>query len=167
MASALDGVVLAILLVAFVRGLFRGLIREAFSIGALAGACLAVRYGMEPLALWLQELTGGALGSATAPWISGVVLAVAAIALVSLLGRLLRRGSDAVGLGFVDRVGGGALGAAEGALVAALILVAATWIVGRDHPLLAQSKSLDAFEGLQVALEERGARLPDVAAPAR
>ena len=38
----MDFVVIAILGVAALRGLFRGLVREAVSIGALAAACVAV-----------------------------------------------------------------------------------------------------------------------------
>ena len=41
--SPLDGLVLAIVLIALARGFFIGLIRESISIAALAGACLAVR----------------------------------------------------------------------------------------------------------------------------
>ena len=165
--SALDGLVVAILLLAIARGLFRGLIGEVFSIAALGGACLAVRYGTSPAAAWLQEATRGEIGPGAAPWITGALLAIATIGVVAMVGRLLKRGAKAVGLGWADRLGGGALGAAEGALVAGLMLMGAIWMVGRAHPTLAGSRSLEAFDQLQAAVQERADSLPDVAAPPR
>ena len=45
--TSLDGIILAILIIAMARGLFIGLVRESFSIAALAAAVLAARYGTE------------------------------------------------------------------------------------------------------------------------
>ncbi|MGH0037626.1 MAG: CvpA family protein [Myxococcota bacterium] len=181
--GAVDLIALAILGLAVVRGLFRGLIGEAFSLGALAGACLAVRFGAGPSAAWLVDATGGEIGAGAAPWLTGVAIAIGTVAAVAWTGRLLKRGASAAGLGWADRVGGGALGAAEGALAVALALVAATWLLGRDHPILEDSKSMETFVQLEEAVGDRAPdlrelpelpevpglpRLPDVAAePAR
>ncbi len=162
----IDGIAAAILVVACARGLFRGLIGEAFSLAGLAAACLAARFGAVPLGHWLQDVTGGALGIA-APWIAGALLVALSIALVTVAARWLRRGAAAAGLGWADRLGGGALGAAEGALMVVALLLALSWVLGRDHPSLASSRSLAAFEQLEDAVASRDGSLPEVAAPPR
>ena len=57
----LDVAVLAILLIAALRGTSLGLIREAFSILALAAAVVAVRVWNEPFAAWLARSSLGAV----------------------------------------------------------------------------------------------------------
>jgi membrane protein required for colicin V production len=162
--SPLDGVVLAILLMAVTRGFFIGLIRESFSIAALGGACVVVSYGRVPAALWLQRVSNGEVGAGASTWIAAAVLAIGTIVVVGTAGRWLRRGARAVGLGWADRLGGGALGAAEGALVVALLIVAASWLVGRDHPAIAQSRTIETYEELQSLAQNVPSTLPDVAA---
>jgi membrane protein required for colicin V production len=160
--DSVDTLVAAILAIALLRGLFLGLIREAFSIGALGAACVSVRFFTAPSAAWLHEITRGAVSAALAPWIAGAVVAVATVAGVAGLGRLLQRGARAAGLGWADRVGGAALGAAEGALVAGLLLLLIGAAIGREHPFVAGSRSIAALERVERLAE---ARPIDVAAP--
>ena len=162
---SIDVVVAAILGVAMLRGLFLGLIREAFSIGALAGAIVAVRLFAGPAAEWLVEATRGEVGPAAAPWIAGAVLAIATVAVVAVIGRLLRRGVRAAGLGWADRSGGALLGGAEGLLVAGLLLLILSAVLGREHAFVADSHSIAALERLERLVEERELRPIDVAAP--
>ncbi len=147
--SVLDGVVLAILAVMTARGLFIGLIREAFSMAALATACIAVSYGRHPLASALDSLTNQGIPPSITPWIAGALLAILSITTVGILGRGLRRGIRAVGLGWADRIGGGALGAAEGALIGGLVIIGTVWALGSDAPIVANSYSLRAYEKIQ------------------
>ncbi len=51
--SPVDLAALAILIAAVVRGLFIGMIREVFSLAALAAACIAVRFGAAPAGDWM------------------------------------------------------------------------------------------------------------------
>ena len=67
--STLDAVVLAVMGIAIARGLWIGLIREGFSIAALGGALLAVRYGIEPVGAWIENASGGDLGTTASTWI--------------------------------------------------------------------------------------------------
>jgi len=169
--SPLDGVTLAIVAIACLRGLFIGLIREGFSIAALGGALIATRYGTGPTAQWLHDSTAGQIGMAAGAWIAGVVIGIATVVSIVMVGRWLRKGARAAGLGWADRLGGGALGLAEGALVAAVVVLAATWAVGRDHPSIAAARSLSAYDQLQSFVvaaqrETQRAELPDVASPA-
>jgi len=156
-------------LIAVLRGVYIGLIRESFSIAALGAAVLAARYATEPMAGWLVDVTGGEIGQGLAPWISGAMIAMATVVGVSLLGRMIRRGARFAGLGWADRLGGAALGAAEGILVAILIVLGATLVMGRQHPAVAPSKSLRAFDEVQSFVASNRDRipnsLPSVAAP--
>jgi membrane protein required for colicin V production len=159
----IDIVVVAIVGIAAMRGLFLGLIREAFSIGALAGAVIAVRIWNEPFSDWLVDATRGRLGE-LAPWLSGALLAIGVIAAVGVFGRVMRHGARAVGLGWFDRAGGVALGIAEGALATGALLLVITSALGRHHTVIAGSRSLALMERFE-ELREGRARVPDVAAP--
>ena len=86
-------------------------------------------------------------------------LMVALIAVVALIGRVLRRGARLVGLSWADRIGGAALGTVEGVVIAMVVVLGASWIVGierfglgqtRDggNPLLVADQSLDVGEDL-------------------
>jgi uncharacterized membrane protein required for colicin V production len=161
--APVDLLALCVLSIAVLRGLFLGLIREAFSLAAIGAACVAVRWFAEPAAARLDALTDGRIGELAAPWIAGAGVAIAAAAAVAVTGRLLRRGARAVGLGLVDRAGGALLGAAEGALVVAVLLVLATTVLGRNYPLFEKTRSLAALERVEsVAV---GVRNTGVAAP--
>ena len=162
---SIDVVVAAILGVAMLRGLFLGLIREAFSIGALAGACVAVRLFARPAAEWLVEVTRGEVGPTAAPWIAGAALVIGAVAVVAFAGRLLQRGVRAAGLGWADRTGGALLGGAEGLLMAGLLLLILSATLGREHAFVVDSHSIAALERLEQLAEERELRPIDVAAP--
>ncbi len=162
--SALDVAALGILGVALLRGLWIGLIREAFSLGALVAACIAVRVGLDSATAFVHGLAPEVLDPTAARVAAGAGLAIAAIAAVGITGRFLRRGAQAVGLGAVDRLLGGVLGGAEGAVVVAVVFLGLGTVLGRDHPEVASSRVFAAFERVErVARGE--APLPDVAAP--
>lgn len=162
--TSLDGVVLAILIVAVARGIFIGLVRESFSIAALAAAVIAIRYGTDPAAAWLQSFSGSTLSPQIALWASGAVIAVITVIGVAMIGRVIRKGLQMAGLSWADRVGGAAIGASEGLIVVMLLLLGATWAFGRDHPVIAQSRSLEAYDKVRAYLSENES-LPKVATP--
>ena len=147
--SPVDVAALAILTLAVLRGLFIGLIREVFSLGALAAACIAVRLGTAPAADWLLLHLPMEMGSLTARVVAGGVIVIAVIVLVAGVGRVLRRGARWAGLGFADRMAGGVLGAAEGALVIVVLMLLGIALLGRDYPALADSRTLAAFESAE------------------
>ena len=153
---------LAVLGLALVRGLWIGLVREAFSLASLAAACLAVRLGTADAAEALGALTPWPMGPLAATILAGAVLAVTAILAVALVGRAVRRGLHAAGLSALDRLGGGVLGAAEGALLLAVLLLGAVAALGASHPWL------DGSRAVAVVAEARArwaADPPAVAAP--
>ncbi len=163
--EALDLVVAAVLSIAALRGLFLGLVREAFSLASLCAAYLAVKLGVARVAPLVESAADGRIDEAAAPWVAGALLAVGAIAVVVIAGRVVRRGVRAAGLSWADRIGGGVLGVAEGAVVAAILVAVAGTVLGRDHPAIAPTRSLAALE--QAEHLARGTTPPDVAAPPR
>lgn len=161
----MDFVIIAILGIATIRGLFRGMVREAVSVGALVGACFAVVYLSDRASEWVYYLTDGEVGSSIAPWVGGIAIVILTFLVATLLARMLRGGARAVGLGWVDHAGGAVLGVAEGVLVSAILVQVATSTLGPHHPFLSESMTIAAFEEIErVALTED---LLDVAAPPR
>ncbi len=169
--TLIDGIVLAVMLVAFARGAWIGMIRESFSIAAVGLSCIALRYGNPPASRFLSDLTGGEIGTGAAPFITGAAILFVTVALVGYLGRFLKEGAQNAGLGWADRLGGGAIGFAEGALVSTVIVVAATYLLGEDHDTIKRSRSVEAVETLQEYVatnySDELEQLPDVAAPLR
>lgn len=153
----------AVISLALIRGLFLGLVREAFSLGSIAAAALVTRFGGEPFGDWLVATSDGGISKAVAPWISGVALVVLTFTLVGFAGRMLRKGVHAAGLSWADRAGGAVLGAAEGAVAVAIGVFIVSYALGRDHSALRDSKSLEALERLEVVVAESD--FPNVAAP--
>ena len=149
MGDLVDIIALTVLAVAILRGLWIGLVREVFSIAALAAAVLAFRALREPVAAMIAARTPWDPLIATAA--AGGVVVIAALVFVTLVGAIVRRVVGAAGLGTVDRIGGAALGAGEGALVVGLALLAVTEILGPKDPLVAGSRALSIFERVQEA----------------
>lgn len=159
--------VAAILVIASLRGLFLGLVRQAFSLAGIAGAYIAVRVFARPLGDWLLEVSSGGIAPGLAPWLAGAVLIVLTIGFVTGIGRIARRGVRAVGLGGIDRLGGALLGAAEGAVIVALLLVMGGRSFGWDHPAIANTRTLEALEQMQLLASQDPPAEPDVASPPR
>jgi len=165
-----DYVIGAILAIAVLRGLARGLLRETFSMASLAAAIVAVRLFYADVATWLMQISEGLIGEIAAPWAAGAVLAIGTIGVTAVLGRFLRRGAKVVGLGWADRAGGAVLGTAEGLLVAGVLIGLIGYVMGRSHPSIAHSRSLQAFEELEEMARdgkfpELDITLPKVAMP--
>lgn len=161
----LDLVVLVVVGLLALRGLVRGAVREAFALAALAAAVLAVRSFEPAVTHALEPHLAARLSPAVVRGLAIVLVAGAALVAVSVAGAFVRRGLHAVGLGLADRVGGAALGIAEGTLAVAIALSLAGGLLGGDHPWLRES---EAYAWLAHARgETRDAPLPHVASPAR
>jgi membrane protein required for colicin V production len=159
----LDMIVLTVLFITIVRGIWIGLIREGSSLAAIGLATIVTRLLIDPLTAQLIEMTGGEITGKTAVWISGVLLVLATIVVLGFVARLLRKGAEVAGLGWADRLGGGALGAAEGAIVSAVLVTIALWLVGPNHATTEGARSIELVEELQT-MRENG-ELPAVASP--
>lgn len=164
MVSA-DIAVLTILGVAAVRGLFLGLIRELFSVAGLIAACLAVRFANASAAQAFRDVSGVTWPEFAVRIGCGTVIVVITLIAVTLLGRLVQRGAQAAGLGWADRTAGGFLGAAEGLLVAGIVLALTVFVLGHEHRLVKNSYSLTTLEKMQELTKPETSTLPSVAAP--
>jgi membrane protein required for colicin V production len=163
--ESVDIIVGTIIGITCLRGFLLGLIREAFSLASLGAAYMAVRAFVSPVAKWVGEISDGRINEALEPWVAGALLVLVTIGAVTTIGRIVRRGARAVGLGFVDRVGGGLLGATEGVLVVAVLIMLAGDRVGRDHPAIADTRTLAALEHMELLAREAPPEEVDVASP--
>lgn len=144
MGEIIDIVAVTVMVIAVLRGIWIGIVREAFSLAALAAAVLAFRALRAPVAAEIAARTQWDPLIATAA--AGGAVVVAALVFVTLAGAIVRRLVGVAGLSGIDRVGGAALGAAEGVLVIALALFAVTEVLGSKDPLLAGSRTVAIFE---------------------
>ncbi len=156
--NAVDAGVMVVLVLASLRGLWIGLVREALSLVGLAVACVAARAFAEPGGAELAARSG------LEPWaaqaLAALVAGIVTLVVISGLARMVHWGVKAAGLGPLDRLGGGVLGAAEGPVIAALLLVAALFTLGPSNPWLRDSRSVELFESLE---DWAGPRLTRVA----
>ncbi len=160
----IDRVALAVVVLAVLRGLWIGLLREAFSVAALAAAFVAVRLWTDPATLWLLDHMPFdlALSSRQARIVGGALVGLGTAFVVVAIGGFVRKRVHATGLGLFDRMFGGALGAAEGVLIAGVALIGLVTFVGEDHEVLAGSRSVELLTQARVVV---GDALPDIAAP--
>lgn len=163
--TLIDGIIGGLLIVAIARGVWIGLVRESFSIASLGAAILAARYGAAAGGAWLTDVTGGQTGPIPPNWLAGTALAIAAAIAVATVGHFIRRGVRLAGLSWADRIGGGALGFAEGVVVATLIMLGTTFAIGRQHPVVSESQSLTAYDAMRAYVAQPASGPPDVAAP--
>ena len=135
--NTLDIVFCVILGFLGLRGIFRGLIKEIASIlGLILGFVLANSYHarLSPL---LEDLLGGP-GMANLAAYLGIFLGV--VAVVFLCATLIRKILKMIMLGWVDSIGGGALGLFKGALLCSIIVLALTAFLPPKAALLTESK---------------------------
>ncbi|TAG00042.1 MAG: CvpA family protein [Betaproteobacteria bacterium] len=120
--TAFDYVILALVTVSAAIGVWRGVIREVFALGAwvvaivcmvLFGQTVAAALPLSGQAPWLQSLAGYA-----------TVFIVVFVSL-SVLGFLFTKMVRAVGLSFIDRALGMMFGMVRGALIAVLLVLVA------------------------------------------
>jgi len=151
--TAIDIAVFAVVLLAIVRGMFVGMIREGFSVAAIGAVVLGAVYGSGPTGIWLDTASAGEIGGSAAKVIGGIFAGVVSGVVVGAAGRYLRRGARVVGLGMADRIGGALIGAAEGSVVALLVLSGATRLFGPEHPAVFNSYSVALVEEMKFAFE--------------
>ncbi len=118
--AALDVALSLVIGTLAVRGLLRGFVGEAFAVAAVTlGTLAAVLLGGR-MAATVERLLGPSIWSGV---LASLVLFVVVYLLVTLLGAGLRRGVESLSLEQLDRALGLLLGAFEGLLVVAGLLV--------------------------------------------
>ena len=139
--APLDWAILGVLLVTAGLAFLHGLLVEICSLaGLIAGVLVAGRYYPQ-VAPWTARLVHSpAAARATA----FLLLALAVMLAAGILGRVLRWMLRRVGLGWADRLAGGAFGLVKGYVLVALGL-AATVAFFPKEPWLAQSQLVPYF----------------------
>lgn len=149
--SILDIIFCVILALLAVRGIFRGLIREVASIlGLVLAFVLANSYYAE-LAPRLEELLGGPTLANLAAYL-GIFLGTMLV--IFLLASFIRKVLRMVMLGWLDSLGGGALGAFKGALLCSIIVMALTAFLPPKSEILANSQLLPYVNQFNTLLSE-------------
>lgn len=128
----LDAAILAILGLGTVVGVFRGLVREATSLFTVA---IAVAIGARLYPQGLAVVRSIAVQHQISPWVGFAVAFVALYLVLAILAYLLRRLLvHRLRLGWLDALGGAALGATKG-LVLGLSIVVVLVGVGMYRPV--------------------------------
>lgn len=135
--NTLDIVFCVILGFLGIRGIFRGLIKEIASIlGLVLGFVLANSYHAEVSPLLEAQLGGPGLANLAA--YLGIFLGT--VTVVFLIASLLRKILKLIMLGWLDSIGGGALGVFKGLLLCSIIVMALTAFLPAKAEILATSQ---------------------------
>lgn len=119
-----DRSALAVLLVFFVLGLFRGAGWQMSRIAILLIAYAAALFGGPPLTAATRHLYGDDVDRALPQYVAGTLVFLAALALCALLAWQLTRRREREPLGFGSRLSGAGLGLVTGGLVILGVLTA-------------------------------------------
>ncbi len=144
------------------RGFKRGLIREGMAFGGLAvGLILATEWNSEVAELLRPFVGGGRFLNALAYLL--VVLAV--LGLATLLTVLIQRLMRVFLVGWLDRLGGVAFGAGQGAILAALLLILMIRfpVLGLDKSVRGSEVAIDVLETVPAVLSYLPPELASVA----
>jgi membrane protein required for colicin V production len=152
----LDWIAVALIVVSMLFGLVRGLVFEVISLVGWVVAFVVAQWFASDVAAWLPA------GDPQASWrypLAFVLLFVAVAFGVGLMASLTRKLIAAVGLRPVDRILGGAFGAARGAVALLVLAVVVHLLALSDSAWWHESRSavvLDAaLQSLKPALPEK------------
>lgn len=165
-----DHTAIAVLLVFFVIGLFKGLIWQVSRVGILVVAyVVAGRFGQQVAELLVRTTAAspapGAApvidaGSDTTIYLAYVLLFLVVLVALSLLAIVLQKLAVKAGLGFFDRLGGGVLGVATGGCVVLFGLFVVHMFFRGSQLAMAASESHSLRLSRQ-AIDALGPRVPD------
>ena len=167
-----DHTALAVLLVFFVIGLFKGLIWQVSRVGILlASYVVSCRFGSDVARMFARTPalggqvpdpagTASVAPSETTLYLAYVVLFLLVLIGLSLLAILLQRLAAKAGLTFFDRLGGGVLGVATGSCVVLFgLFVVHMFFDG--SPLAQAAEKSYSRKFSQKAIDLLGERVPD------
>ena len=118
--NGFDWLLIAVLAVSTAGAFRRGLIRELFALGGLVAGILLASWYYAPAAVWINRIFAmGELANVAA----FLVVAVGVMVLSAILGKILQKTASAIGLGFLDRLGGAGFGLIRGCLLGVAIMM--------------------------------------------
>ena len=131
-----DIIVVVILGYCVIRGIFRGLVKELFSlIGVLGGFYAAYTYYMvlaKPLSRWIANT--GYLNI-----LSFLIIFCFVFIIISILGIIIHYILNIAFLGWVDRVCGAGFGAVKGIMITSVLLITFTAFLPKGAPVVKDS----------------------------
>jgi len=135
--NILDIIIVVIMVISICYSIYRGFIREIFSLlGIIAGFIAASQFylvGANYLKQWIEN-----------PSISKIISFLAILIIVtigvSLLGRLIRKLIKAIKLGWLDRLIGGCFGFVKGLFIVCILLLILIAFLSPQSRILAESK---------------------------
>ena len=119
--SALDWIILGILVLSTLAAAHSGIIVEVFSLGGLLLGLLLACWNYQRLLPWVMAW---GIKLAIAKIIAFLVIALGVMILAGLFGRIIRWSVRFVGLGWLDSLAGAAFGLVKGAVLVVVMLVA-------------------------------------------
>jgi membrane protein required for colicin V production len=134
--NAFDIVVGVILVYGLIRGLFRGLVKEAASVIGVLGGFLAAYSFYGVVAGYLSGLVSS---PAYRNLLAFLIIFCAVVVVVNVLAIIIKYLLKIVFLGWLDRLGGVALGFIKGALIVAVLFLALTAFLPKGTPLIRDS----------------------------
>ncbi len=143
---ALDLAALALLTLTTLRGLWIGVVRESFTLAALAGAGIVVRLFAAPTGAWLSAHAPFELSHWPALLLASAALGIGVLVALRMIGRAMSRWARGNDLGLWDRFAGGLLGITEGALLMAIAVVLSSGVLGRHHEWLRDTHTLAIYD---------------------
>lgn len=126
---AADGVILAIIATSMLFGIFRGFVREAFSLAGWFAAYVVARVFHAPLEAMLVDHIATPSVRLVVAW-GG--LFVATLLLAAIAGYMVRSLMEAAGISSIDRILGAVFGLLRGLILVLALLVVAAPFVSRD-----------------------------------
>jgi membrane protein required for colicin V production len=121
--NPLDWLLAVLLAYSVIRAAMRGFFREAF---ALAGLVLGFFLACWNYRIAATDLLGIVNTLPLAQLLAFVLILFVTMLLATLIGKLLSKTASAIGLGFLDRLGGAVFGLLRGGLLALALLLAVT-----------------------------------------
>jgi membrane protein required for colicin V production len=154
--ALLDWIAVTLVVVSMLFGLVRGLVFEVISLVGWVAAFIAAQWLASDVAAWLP------FGDPQATWrypLAFVLVFVGVAFGVGLVAALTRKLIAAVGLRPVDRIWGGAFGAARGVVALLVLAVIVHLLALSDSAWWHESHSANvldaALQGLKPALPEK------------
>jgi membrane protein required for colicin V production len=134
--NGLDWFLILIGIVCFGRGILRGAVSQLFGIAGVIGGFLLAAHFYESVARQLSSLFPGL---PVAPVISFIVIFLLTWFCVGVSGYWTGKLIRSTGLGFLDRLVGGAVGLAKALVLAMMAIALLMFLLPPKSPLLAQS----------------------------
>jgi len=143
--NGLDLAVVIILLLSAILAFLRGFVHEVLSVTAWIGSIFAVIYGVPELRSFARAQIQNEL---VADSVTGVVIFLAALVILSILTKILSKSIQASALNNLDRSLGFVYGLARGAVIFAAVLIIVDWVVaeGTRPEWVRSAKTLPSIE---------------------